>query len=284
MITKNHFIKKILGYVAIFCIILAFFLLSLPAEAASGNIDDIEFTETIVETTDYEEPQETEAIIGHLFVYKPKNYSANKKYDTLYLFEGLKSSENEALDNAGIKSLEKLFQGGMRDILVVVVPYDIYQNYTFDEIIATIDNSYSTNKKSSGRIIAGFSNGAYYIWNAVLTSRKYNAMADTYIPMSPIGAKKAISGNFYAIKKASDRIKIYNSCGDEGVEENYNDLYSGIEQMGMILENAEKYGYQENVNIFQYQAEGGHDWQQCWNVLSEYLPKILRENDTTTNK
>lgn len=250
----------------------------LFAKASYGTIDDIELTEVIVSETEEDFIGE-EVAYGHLFVYKPQNYSDSKKYNTLYIFEGLNSTENDALDVEGIRFLESLFADGMEDILVVVVPHVVYDELTFAEIINKIDGSYSTIQKSSGRIIAGFSNGAYYIWNNVLVTPQYYSMADTYIPMSPIGAREILSGNFSSIKYAYKRIKIYNSCGTEGVEADYRGLYSGEEQMELIIENGRKYGYIEGKNIFRYQSEGDHNWIQGWGALCEVLPNIVGKKD-----
>ncbi|MBR4581263.1 MAG: hypothetical protein IKO32_08525 [Lachnospiraceae bacterium] len=266
--------------IVILFLVLPWLVLFSPlfAKASNGTIDDIELTEVIVSETE-EDFIGDEVAYGHLFVYKPQNYSDSKKYNTLYIFEGLNSTENDALDAEGIRFLESLFADGMEDILVVVVPHVVYDELTFAEIINKIDGSYSTIQKSSGRIIAGFSNGAYYIWNNVLVTPQYYSMADTYIPMSPIGAREILSGNFSSIKYAYKRIKIYNSCGTEGAEADYRGLYSGEEQMELIIENGRKYGYIEGKNIFRYQSEGDHNWIQGWGALCEVLPNIVGKKD-----
>ena len=151
----------------------------LIARASYGTIDDIELTEVTVPITEEFLFDEIDAY-GHLYVYKPYNYTNTKKYDTLYIFEGLNSAENDAMDEAGMRSLESLFVDGMKEIIVVVVPHVVYEELTFPEIINKIDGMYSTNQTSSGRIIAGFSNGAYYIWNNILVTR-----LDTPVASSP---------------------------------------------------------------------------------------------------
>ena len=95
--------------------------------------------------------------------------------------------------------------------------------------------------------------------------------------MSPIGCRTIISGEnaFRVIQKDADRIRIFNTCGDTGCEENYRGIYGGAEQMELIIETGRQYGYIEERNIFQNQVSGEHNWNQGWNAFEEVLPRAL---------
>lgn len=258
--------KKLFSVLFCLCVFL-----SIPCTvfAAGKPLDCIVWEDTADESE--------EDRLKQIFIYKPQGYTTKKQYDVLYVLEGLYSTDNEALTEEAIADLEDLFAIGYEEILVVVIPHSVYRDIPFSDIVKRVDETCSTNRESSGRIVAGFSNGAYYIWNTIFSKPSYYVLADTYIPMSPIGAKKMMSGNFKKITEESDRIIIYNTCGNEGVESDYRGLYSGVEQMEAILENGKEYGYLENQNIFCYEAEGGHNWKMCYNALAWVLPRVLKK-------
>ena len=219
----------------------------------------------------------------NIYVYTPVGYTTTQKYDTLYILEGLYSTENDALDLTHQEVLEELISDeGIPPMIVVVIPECVYSNADLSEIIAKVDSLYSTKKDSSGRIISGFSNGAYFIWWQILANPYKKGLADTYIPMSPIGCRTIIDGEtaFQTIRNDTGRIRIFNTCGNSGCEENYRNIYGGAEQMELILETGTGYGYFEGVNIFQYQAEGDHNWDQAWRALEEVLPRAVRSGNT----
>lgn len=265
------FMKKLFSVLLCLCVFL-----SIPCTvfAAGKPLDCIEWEDI---TDESEEDR-----LKQIFIYKPQGYTTKKQYDVLYVLEGLYSTDNEALTEEAIADLEDLFAIGYEEILVVVIPHSVYRDIPFSDIVKRVDETCSTNRESSGRIIAGFSQGAYYIWNTVLSKKENYLLADIYIPMSPIGAKKMLTGNFNKIAKESDRIIIYNTCGNEGVETDYQGLYSGTEQMEAIIQNGKQYGYIENQNIFRYEAEGGHNWNMCYNALQWILPQILKRNESTS--
>lgn len=263
-----YYIKKLLIPFTCLLICLCVFLSKdIHVHAYNGNIDTIQIEESV-------SPEEER----NIYVYTPEGYSNYQEYTTLYILEGLYSTDNEALDLPYQAILSELIADeAFPPIIAVVIPECVYSETGIREIISIVDSRYSTKKVSSGRIISGFSNGAYWIWNNILTNSSLNSLADTYIPMSPIGCRTIISGEnaFRVIRYDADRIRIFNTCGDTGCEENYRGIYGGAEQMELIIETGRQYGYIEERNIFQNQVSGEHNWNQGWNAFEEVLPRAL---------
>ena len=268
-----HHLKKIIILSACIGVFSALFLAEgIRVHAYNGNIDMIQVQ------TEKSAPTEDE---NNIYVYTPEGYAYSREYTTLYILEGLYSTENEALDQPYRDFLSELISDeAFAPIIVAVIPESVYSKFSIKEIISVVDSEYSTKKESSGRIISGFSNGAYWIWNNILPDSNLNALADTYIPMSPIGCRTILSGEnaFPVIQKDANRIKIYNTCGDSGCEENYRGIYGGEEQMELIIETGKQYGYTEGKNIFRNRVSGEHDWNQGWNAFEEVLPKALNNS------
>lgn len=280
----NKTYKTLFTILAGLCIILFIFMASnIRTNARKNEIDTITIEEVEItpeEVLGLSSEKESGIEQHNIYIYTPVEYSTKKEYPTLYLLEGLHSTDNEALDTEHKALLDKAIKNKeIQPLIVVIIPECTYRDNKLSDIIKTVNDNYNTKKKSSGRIIAGFSNGAYQIWWQVLTSPSERKLADYYIPMSPIGSSEILSGEdaFKSCAKEVTRIKIYNTCGDEGCEENYRDKYSGVEQMDLILETGSEYGFTEGKNIFKYQAAGGHDWNQAWNALVHVLPAILKE-------
>lgn len=277
---KDSILKKVFTLFAglCACLFLCFSFDTTSYAKTKGNIDTVLVEEVVTEELDEDGEAVTEE--RNIYVYTPSGYNEKTKYPVLYLLEGLHSVDNEALKNT--KLLDTMIENEeIPPILVVIVPESVYKVHTMEEIIFLTDTLYSTKTESKDRIIAGFSNGAYRIWNKILPSATEVKLADIYIPMSPIGSRKLTTGKtaFQRLKKQSSRIKIINTCGNAGCEENYCDLYGGVEQMECIVETGSEYGFLEGKNIFCYQAEGEHTWQQVWNALQNILPVVYGKED-----
>ncbi len=287
---NNRFIKTVSPFAGLMIAICIFLLANIHTKASGGRIDTLRIDGVIpisetnltgADDTNKEIPEE-----HNIYVYTPEGYSTSAEFTTFYILEGLYSVDNQALDTPYQTILDEMIrEKDITRMIVVVIPESVYSYTNFNDIVTLVDSLYSTKKESSGRIISGFSNGAYYIWWNILTKPNLVKLADTYIPMSPIGCSTIFSGEeiFPQIKAYSERIRIYNTCGDTGCEEDYRGRYGGKEQMELIIENGRRYGFTEGYNIFQYQAAGEHNWDQAWDALKVVLPKAINEINRKKN-
>ena len=213
---------------------------------------------------------------GSVWVYTPSGYSSSTKYNVLYILEGLNSTGNDALTSTYQAKLDSLISSGqISPMIAVAVPESTYKTNSLTNVISKIDSTYSTNASGSGRIISGFSQGAYHVWNSIINNPTRKDWANVYIPMSPIGANNELSGNFGQIRNDASRVKIYNTCGDSGAEASYGS-YTGVGQMEKIVNNGASYGFVEGTNIFRNQVSGDHSWNTAWTALTTVLPSAVK--------
>lgn len=213
---------------------------------------------------------------GSVWVYTPSGYSSSTKYNVLYILEGANSTGNDALTSTYQAKLDSLISSGqISPMIAVAVPESTYKNNSLTNVISKIDSTYSTNASGSGRIISGFSQGAYHVWSSIINNPTRKDWANVYIPMSPIGADNELSGNFGQIRNDTSRVKIYNTCGDSGAEASYSN-YTGVGQMEKIVNNGASYGFVEGTNIFRNQVSGDHSWNTAWNALTTVLPSAVK--------
>lgn len=213
---------------------------------------------------------------GSVWVYTPSGYSSSNKYNVLYILEGLGSTGNDALASTYQAKLDSLISSGqISPIIAVAVPESTYKTNSLTNVISKIDSTYSTNASSSGRIISGFSQGAYHVWGSIINNPTRKDWANVYIPMSPIGSNSELSGYFGQIRNDTSRVKIYNTCGDSGAEASYG-TYTGVGQMEKIVNNGASYGFVEGTNIFRNQVSGDHSWNTAWTALTTVLPSAVK--------
>lgn len=229
-------------------------------------------------------------------IYTPPGYeSSNKRYPVLYLLHGMGGDENAWLEiGRASQILDNMIASGKVKPMIVVFPNgnaalesapghgsDGFSRPTtalaktmngeyedaFPEIVNFVDKNYRTVKSKKGRAIAGLSMGGYH---SLHISKQYPDMFD-YVGLFSAAimpnekVKHAVYDNMegkLATQMAKSPALYWIAIG------NTDFLYkANVEYRKMLDANNYKYIYRE--------SEGGHNWRNWRNYLSEFLPMLF---------
>lgn len=231
----------------------------------------------------------------HAVVYLPYGYSKNKQYNTLYLMHGGWSNENTYLGRPGQEHLFKnvldnaIAEGQMKAMIVICPTYNNlhekdswdyelalkltnnYHNELMNDLIPTIDNTFSTYANRSHRAFVGFSMGSVTTWHTF----QYCMSAFRYF--MPSGGAISDNGQWLAnlVTNQGFNAKDFFIFAASGTDDF---AYSGFTKQIMAMKNEEqifKYANNEiDGNLYYLVNPGGvHDAQ---NALKYFYNGMIR--------
>jgi enterochelin esterase-like enzyme len=217
-------------------------------------------------------------------VYTPPGYSANNKYNVLYLFHGIGGDHLEWLNCGDVVNIfDNLYAENKIEPMIIVMPngramkddraigdvfakdkveaFDNFQNDLFDNLIPFIESNYSVLTHRDNRAIAGESMGGGQALNFGLKYLEHFAYIGSFSPAPNTNPPHILFANKEKI--LSDLKVLWISCGDK-------------DELLNISEGVHEYCVQENIPHTWYLNSGKHDfvfWKDC---LYKFLQEIFK--------
>lgn len=204
-------------------------------------------------------------------VYIPAGYNSSKKYKVIYFFDGsqylspeygsaknildymISKKEIEPVVGVFIDSVE-------RDAELIFDTRDKFMDYFINELVPWVEGKYSVRKDINGRIVAGISNGGFFVTDILYKhSDKFNsALSGSRVGIQHGDGKSEDYNKF--LKGIKFPVKIFMATGeyDEFLESS-KEYYENIKQ-------------NPTVKAIKFVTKSdGHNWRLWRDVLREGL-------------
>lgn len=207
----------------------------------------------------------------YIYVYLPYGYTEDNAYPVVYHSGGKNSVFNDLMDQSLFKNVldNMIYKQDILPVVFVVIPDKSFgrtmsfKNYT-DEIMGYVEETYTIDAEK--RIIGGFSQGAYAVWDIMTRDC---SIADCYIPISPF---YYTGWNYKSlIRRIGDKdIYVFNSIGEYECGPLY--PYDGLIQLDGI-----RSAMSDFPNAGFYVIKNAlHDQNNCmqayYKALMEFIP------------
>lgn len=224
-------------------------------------------------------------------VYLPTGYDPEQRYPVLYLIHGYGGDEEAWIDLGIDKAADRLMADGKIKPLIIVMPamnnsYGInssqgrYEDYLAKDVVAYVDEHYSTIADRSGRSIGGLSMGGFISLHTAFLHSDLFSKVGGHSPAifvndwSTTGGEYGLKAFLYPTDEARrerdplllaetldlSNLEVYLDCG----EQDYYKFYEGSAKLYQLLQS-------KGVSVQYHHKPGEHDGAYWTSMAEDYL-------------